>query len=130
MLVTNTNPFFSLGSVVQTDLWTTRYRPKQMKELCGNNAAVLRLQKWLDAWYNNYKKGFKSDDPEKTGTFRAVLISGPPGIGKTSAAHLVAESLGYSVVEFNASDTRSKRSLDVCLTEICLRICVLQFTSC
>ncbi|KAF9027058.1 hypothetical protein BGZ52_004940, partial [Haplosporangium bisporale] len=100
------------SGVVQTDLWTTKYRPKQMKELCGNNAAVLRLQKWLDAWYNNYKKGFKSDDPEKTGTFRAVLISGPPGIGKTSAAHLVAESLGYSVVEFNASDTRSKRSLD------------------
>lgn len=86
-----------------------------MKELCGNNAAVLRLQKWLDAWYDNYRKGFKSDDPEKTGTFRAVLISGPPGIGKTSAAHLVAENLGYSVVEFNASDTRSKRSLDVCL---------------
>ncbi|KAF9317635.1 hypothetical protein BG003_000574 [Podila horticola] len=100
------------SGVVQTDLWTTKYRPKQMKELCGNNAAVLRLQKWLDAWYDNYRKGFKSDDPEKTGTFRAVLISGPPGIGKTSAAHLVAENLGYSVVEFNASDTRSKRSLD------------------
>ncbi|KAG0099889.1 hypothetical protein BGZ93_005344 [Podila epicladia] len=100
------------SGVVQTDLWTTKYRPKQMKELCGNNAAVLRLQKWLAAWYDNYRKGFKYDEPEKTGSFRAVLISGPPGIGKTSAAHLVAESLGYSVVEFNASDTRSKRSLD------------------
>ncbi|KAG0015396.1 hypothetical protein BGZ81_011702 [Podila clonocystis] len=100
------------SGVVQTDLWTTKYSPKQMKDLCGNNAAVLRLQKWLDAWYDNNRKGFKSDEPEKTGTFRAVLISGPPGIGKTSAAHLVAESLGYSVVEFNASDTRSKRSLD------------------
>ncbi|KAG0336326.1 hypothetical protein BG004_008105 [Podila humilis] len=100
------------SGVVQTDLWTTKYRPKAIKDLCGNNAAINRLQKWLDAWHENYKKGFKSDDPEKTGTFRAVLISGPPGIGKTSAAHLVAESLGFNAVEFNASDTRNKRSLD------------------
>ncbi|KAF9421647.1 hypothetical protein BGZ94_008791 [Podila epigama] len=100
------------SGVVQTDLWTTKYHPKSLKDLCGNNAAINRLQKWLDAWYTNYGLNFKSDHPEKTGTFRAVLISGPPGIGKTSAAHLVAESLGYSVVEFNASDTRSKRSLD------------------
>ena len=44
-----------------------------------------------------------------------MLISGSPGVGKTSAAHLVGESVGYSIVEFNASDTRSKKSLDVSL---------------
>eukprot|EP00953_Heterococcus_sp_UTEX-ZZ885_P001352 1242-Heterococcus_DN1.PRE.1 len=39
---------------------------------------------------------------------KACLISGPPGIGKTTAAHIVAQSLGLHITEFNASDVRSK----------------------
>lgn len=50
----------------------------------------------------SWKKGA---DPS---SFKAVLISGPPGIGKTSSASLVANACGYDVVELNASDTRSK----------------------
>lgn len=44
--------------------------------------------------------------------FRCVLISGPPGIGKTTSAHLVAKLEGYDVLELNASDTRSKKLLE------------------
>jgi len=40
-------------------------------------------------------------------------MSGPPGIGKTSTAHVVAKEAGYEAIEFNASDTRSKKSLEV-----------------
>ncbi|KAG0047119.1 hypothetical protein BGZ83_007755 [Gryganskiella cystojenkinii] len=97
---------------VESDLWTTKYRPKEIKDLCGNNAAIQRLQRWLQNWEANYKLNFKKENADKTGLFRAVLISGSPGVGKTSAAHLVGESLGFSIVEFNASDTRSKKSLD------------------
>jgi DNA polymerase III delta prime subunit len=42
---------------------------------------------------------------------RAALISGPPGIGKSTTAAVVCQEHGYEVVEFNASDTRSKSSL-------------------
>ncbi|KAF9434321.1 hypothetical protein BGZ76_008211 [Entomortierella beljakovae] len=97
---------------VQSELWTTKYRPMQVKDLCGNGAPIQRLQRWIENWDKCYKENFKIDGSDKTGTFRAVLISGPPGIGKTSAAHLVGKSLGYNIVEFNASDTRSKKSLD------------------
>ena len=38
---------------------------------------------------------------------KAALLSGPPGIGKTTAAHLVAKELGYDIFELNASEKRS-----------------------
>ena len=40
-----------------------------------------------------------------------MCMLGPPGIGKSSAAGIVARELGFEVRELNASDTRSKRSL-------------------
>ena len=43
---------------------------------------------------------------------RAVLLSGPPGIGKTSAARIVCAQLGYEVIEKNASDVRNKGAIE------------------
>ncbi len=62
------------------------------------------------------KSGFKK--PGKTGMnmFRAVLITGSPGIGKTTSAHLCAQLEGYTPIEMNASDTRSKKLVEVCCT--------------
>ena len=37
--------------------------------------------------------------------FRSLLY-GPPGLGKTTLAHVVANHAGYNVVEINASDDR------------------------
>eukprot|EP00434_Breviolum_minutum_P035499 symbB.v1.2.031425.t1/scaffold3635.1/size52935/3 len=41
---------------------------------------------------------------------RAALISGPPGIGKTTTCRLVAQLHGgYEVLEYNASDSRGQK---------------------
>lgn len=38
---------------------------------------------------------------------KVFLLCGPPGLGKTTLAHVVAIQAGYNVVEVNASDDRS-----------------------
>ena len=43
---------------------------------------------------------------------KAALLSGSPGVGKTTTATLVCEELGFSYVEMNASDTRNKKTLE------------------
>lgn len=93
-------------------LWTTKYAPKSLNDICGNKTLVARLQTWLSNWDSNYKKDFKYPGKDGNGIFRAAMLSGPPGIGKTTTAHLVAKSLGYEVVEKNASDVRSKNQLN------------------
>ena len=60
-----------------------------------------------------YASGFKKPGKEGFGTYRALLISGPPGIGKTTSAHLIAKLKGYSPIELNASDARSKKLIQV-----------------
>lgn len=33
---------------------------------------------------------------------QVALLSGPPGLGKTTLAHIIAKHAGYNVVEMNA----------------------------
>jgi replication factor C subunit 1 len=61
----------------------------------------------------NYKCGFKKPGKDGMGIYRAVLVSGPPGIGKTTSAHLMAKEAGYNPIELNASDARSKKLVEV-----------------
>nr|CAG4717923.1 unnamed protein product [Naegleria fowleri] len=52
-----------------------------------------------------------SNNVTKGPDHRILLISGPPGIGKTTLAHICAKQAGYEPHEVNASDDRSKDKL-------------------
>ncbi|KAJ3371044.1 hypothetical protein HDU91_005634 [Kappamyces sp. JEL0680] len=116
--------------LASSQLWTDKYRPSSYDELIGNPGLVKNLASWLRNWSSNKAKGFPKggkDDPS-TG-FRAALLSGPPGIGKTTAAHLVANIEGFEAIEFNASDTRSKKALESIVKEATLSRTVTEMFS-
>ena len=46
---------------------------------------------------------------------QVVLLCGPPGLGKTTLAHIIAKHAGYNLVEINASDDRSIDAFKVTL---------------
>ncbi|VDD82633.1 unnamed protein product [Mesocestoides corti] len=108
------------------ELWVEKYRPTTRKQLVGQSGATSpanRLFAWLSSWQEDFAAGHKvkaysSAPPWAAGSTsdsgawaRAALLSGPPGIGKTTTATVVCRELGLSTIEMNASDTRSKRSL-------------------
>lgn len=93
-------------------LWTVKYAPTSLQHICGNKTSVNKLKNWLSNWRTYQKQGFKQAGRDGLGVFRAAMLYGPPGIGKTTAAHLVAKELGYDVLERNASDVRSKSLLN------------------
>jgi replication factor C subunit 1 len=62
---------------------------------------------------DSLKCGFKKPGKNAMNVYRAVMITGSPGIGKTTSAHLCAKLEGYTPIELNASDTRSKKLVEV-----------------
>ena len=76
--------------------WTEKYRPKTLRAVVGNEAAIEELKKWAEGVHNRNPKSKK-----------AVILHGPPGCGKTSTAHALASERGWEVIELNASDKRS-----------------------
>lgn len=80
-------------------LWVEIFAPKCSKDIIGNEQTLDSLRKFIQEFY---QKG-----PSK-GRYRAALLAGPPGIGKTTAARIVAEEMGYRTIIQNASDSRNK----------------------
>ncbi|NXB57666.1 RFC1 factor, partial [Struthidea cinerea] len=125
-----TKPKGSLVSEVNEDgteklLWVDKYKPVSLKAIIGQQgeqSCANKLLRWLRNWHKNTVEDGQAK-PNKTGSkddgtsFKAALLSGPPGVGKTTTAALVCKELGYSYVELNASDTRSKNSLKEVVAE-------------
>ncbi|KAK7263489.1 hypothetical protein RJT34_31080 [Clitoria ternatea] len=101
----------SAPAVQSSMMWTEKHRPKDPKDIIGNQSLVSQLRTWLKTWHEqfldngNKRQGKKQNDSTSK---KAVLLSGTPGIGKTTSAKLICQELGFQAIEVNASDSRGK----------------------
>lgn len=120
-------PSIKVNTTGTTDaqMWVEKYKPKNLKQIIGQlgeASNVKKLMSWLSKWYINRKAKLSKPSPwaknDDGGYFKAALLSGPPGVGKTTTVGLVCAELGFHMVEFNASDTRNKTLIKEQITEI------------
>ncbi|VEN51025.1 unnamed protein product [Callosobruchus maculatus] len=109
-------------------LWVDLYKPKRYIELLSDEGTNRIMLRWIKLWDKvvfNRKPKIKTTKPDEKKNFfkmpdlnteldedgrphqKVALLCGPPGLGKTTLAHMVARHAGYNVVEINASDDRS-----------------------
>ncbi|MBD3342551.1 MAG: replication factor C large subunit [Candidatus Lokiarchaeota archaeon] len=122
--------------------WVEKYRPESIKEMALPVAKLERHRVDLAEELKNFIRNFfqaiekineqnkkikahNRTSPEKQqkkllkldSEKAAVLLEGPPGIGKTSIVYALANDLNMQVVETNASDTRTRDKLERLLQE-------------
>ena len=105
------------------ELWVDKYAPKAFMDLLSDERLNRHVLRWVKQWDDfvfgptNVRSAtaaaammagqVNGGRPERP----IMLISGPPGLGKTTLAHIVAKHAGYRPAEINASDERSAKVL-------------------
>ncbi|KAJ8128500.1 hypothetical protein O1611_g5136 [Lasiodiplodia mahajangana] len=104
----------------RTLLWTEKYRARNFMDLVGDDLTNRQVLKWLKRWdpivFPGAPKsrpairrpGAKAEAEEEKPHRKILMLTGPPGLGKTTLAHVCARQAGYEVMEINASDDRSR----------------------
>uniref|UniRef100_A0A2K6S7G2 Replication factor C subunit 1 n=1 Tax=Saimiri boliviensis boliviensis TaxID=39432 RepID=A0A2K6S7G2_SAIBB len=90
-------------------LWVDKYKPTSLKTIIGqqgDQSCANKLLRWLRNWHKS------SSEDKKHGDFTTSFI-----FVKSNGSFICQQELGYSYVELNASDTRSKNSLKAIVAE-------------
>ncbi|TET56836.1 MAG: replication factor C large subunit [Promethearchaeota archaeon] len=130
-------------SKVKTEIpWVEKYRPNSVKEMAlptarlGGQRVRLaeELKNFIKLFFEERKRvnaenkqirefnrtAIEKDQKEEIkipSEKAAILLEGPPGIGKTSIVYALANDFNMEVIETNASDTRTRATIERRLKE-------------
>ena len=84
---------------------THKYLPKNPTEVQGQDKAVAAIAEFTQR-FPNVKK-------------RAIIITGPPGCGKTSSVIAIGKQFDMELLEINASDSRNAAGIEDTVGQSC-----------
>ena len=87
---------------INNQLLVDYFAPTNYKEMCGNKKEFIII--------SNYFRNFKTEF-EGTKKKKVFLLTGKPGIGKSTLVNLAAKFHKLRVIEYNASNVRSASKL-------------------
>lgn len=107
-----------LSTELATLQWCEVFRPTRWDDLVGHHRALVQMTQWMTNKINH-----------PSTTPKILLLLGPAGVGKTTAASLLLRKFEFEPVEINASDTRTARDLieEVKLVCECKSITALKY---
>ncbi|ESL11308.1 hypothetical protein TRSC58_00944 [Trypanosoma rangeli SC58] len=97
-------------------LWVIKYSPRRFRELLSDDNINLKLLQWLKSWdayiFQDAAAAAKGAAPPTRPEERLAVLVGPPGVGKTTLAHVLAAHCGYETIEINASVDRTASKME------------------
>ncbi|XP_046813074.1 ATPase family AAA domain-containing protein 5 isoform X1 [Vespa crabro] len=107
--------------LIANSIWTQKYKPMNSRQIVGNEEGAKKLRDWLSHWRSSLHKEHGSSGDEfyssdcsftsKHENNQVAVLLGPHGTGKTASVYAVAEELGYSILEVNASSRRTGKKI-------------------
>ena len=76
--------------------WVEKYRPRKLSDIVNQEKALEQVRAWIETWLHG-------NPPKK----KALLLAGPPGVGKTTTVYALGNEYGFEIIELNASDERT-----------------------
>jgi DNA polymerase III delta prime subunit len=124
------NKINNLDNLSENISWLNKYTPTKFDECLLKSDEKLLMDNWLKFLLSDKK----DPEPIKKGPAKAkakskkkeknqldtncLFLYGPPGIGKTTIANLLFKKYNYDVLEFNASDTRTAKTIQDKLNQV------------
>lgn len=85
------------------DFWVEKYRPQSLEDYLGNETIKEKFQEYID-------KGLTAN----------LLLSGDPGIGKSTFAHILVKHFDCDYKYINASDDNNVETVRTKITKFCV----------
>jgi Holliday junction resolvasome RuvABC ATP-dependent DNA helicase subunit len=114
---TTTNSNNTIKTKDDSIYFLERFRPKKLEDFIGQTEQVKQAREWI----HQFKK--KTLPKNKKG----LLLIGPPGVGKTTFAHILLETSGFLCKEFNGSTLRSEKDVRNIMDRIMYSPSIVEF---
>lgn len=102
-------------------LWTEQYKPTTSTELSCGQKTINIISKWISEWHTvrsnaldvlSKRTSKRKSKTEDTIPPSCMLLTGPTGVGKTTAVKIIIQECGFRLVKLNLNDIKGTKGLE------------------